>query len=169
MEGSFMNQRLLALFFLGVPAACRATEARPAPLPDVAPTEMYVHRALVKGVPAEAESVRLTVSVPARCPAGELCDLRAAVLVGNASVELPLRPGFADALESPSLSLSWSETGELVLETQGKPVELDLCFALASSDPGSVAALERELSSQTRAEIDEQRWDGVRTRFERLR
>jgi len=173
-----MKPRLLALLLLALPIACHATVAAPPEAPAPQPIGQFVHRAQVSAVPAGAQSVRLQVNVPAQTTAGTLTDVTAAVLVGNSSVEVALQPGVADTFESATLSLSWSAAGELVLKTEGKPVELDLCFALlpvegaVATEGGSEAAveeLERELAAKTVARIDERSADPVRTRFERVR
>ena len=121
----------LPLLFL---CACRSSPAHE--VVSTRPSRSFglVYHAAVEKLPADAQRVRLWIPFPEDTSDQTIDDLRATVLVGNASFEIP-----SESLESNSHGsfggAEWTvsdiqdELGRsLHIETKGKPIEVDLSF-----------------------------------------
>lgn len=168
-----MNPRtLFALAFLL--AACRSNP--PVRELDAAPSSHpypYVVRAAVDEVPDDARSVVLWVLLPEDAADRSIENLRAAVFVGNAALELPAASLELDA-EGSCAGCRWttrdlgSEPGRsLRIETDGKPIDVELRFDVArfrpdgSPEEAPAAGDPIPMDPYPRAEVDGAAWPRV--------
>ena len=163
--------------FLSLLAGCRTSAPASEPvLSPATPAVAWVYRARMEDVPSGARDVRLTVPLPPdpADPAGKrVRRVCAAVLVGNASFEIPLEASVkAGALPAGVTSTVLETPGTLMrtlrIETRGKPIELELLFDLeALEQPGNAALaaedVQRALTPNIRAEVDGQPWTAIST------
>jgi len=132
-------------------AACAQVPPRSTPAAEPPPaSERWAVHVEIPAVPAGARRVVVAL----RRPGPEVALESATGLVGNALCEFPLqaRGGASEARVGPATLRPGAAPGELEIETDGKPVELELRFSAAAS--ADSAALERALAEAVQASID---------------
>lgn len=128
-------------------SACAAT-GPPAPTEETETRFRFTYRAEVRGVPAEAERVRLWVPVPVDLPEQRIEDVRLRLTTPAGERELPLPAGPTTVLGARLLPGTIATGGaSLCVETDGEPVTLELSYDVTRlAWSGGSGAAEPELA-----------------------
>jgi hypothetical protein len=153
-------------------SACAAAPRADPTLP-AAPRACFTYRAAL-GSEIAAADLRLGVRVPCSGPVGELRELSAYGIVGNAPFDVPIPLGESGAHAAGPLEVSWraldsGQASEVSFRSAGRPLEVALRLAFEPTPAVDEAALEAELRGATEASVDARRVAVTAARLVRVR